>query len=146
MSIVLFVRSITQESERGVHHPTSTSIMLYTSLDNNEAIDIATAPSHFHQDLVPEMHSKAIITREPYGKPGKSSSLILLKLQTQPRQPPRNPTYTPRRLHRPVLQPIRSNMRPLRHPRRSTLRLRPRRHQRHARYGPISRPLPTREC
>jgi len=43
--------------------------MLYESSEKKDAIDVAPAPSHVHQEVV-GMHGKALVTREPYGKPG----------------------------------------------------------------------------
>lgn len=46
--------------------------MMYDSSEKKDAIDIAPAQSHVHQEVA-DMHGKALVTREPYGKPGTSS-------------------------------------------------------------------------
>jgi hypothetical protein len=45
--------------------------MSHSSMDHKDAIDIAPAQSHDHQEVA-KMSSidKAVVTREPYGKPG----------------------------------------------------------------------------
>jgi hypothetical protein len=45
--------------------------MSHSSMDQKHAIDITPAQSHNHQEIA-QMSSmdKAVVTREPYGKPG----------------------------------------------------------------------------
>lgn len=47
------------------------------SVDKKDAIDIAPAQSHLHQEVV-GMHDKAVVTREPYGKPGMLSGNYMM--------------------------------------------------------------------
>lgn len=45
--------------------------MSHSRMDKKDPIDIAPAQSHDHQEVA-AMHTvdKAVVTREPYGKPG----------------------------------------------------------------------------
>ncbi|KAH7095014.1 general substrate transporter [Paraphoma chrysanthemicola] len=43
--------------------------MSESNIDKKDAIDLAPEHSHLHQEVA-GMHGKAIVTREPYGKPG----------------------------------------------------------------------------
>jgi hypothetical protein len=42
-------------------------------MDKKDAIDVAPAQSHIHQEVV-GMHDKTLVIREPYGKPGMFSA------------------------------------------------------------------------
>lgn len=43
--------------------------MADSSMDKKDGVDVAPAQSHVHQEVA-GMHDKALVTREPYGKPG----------------------------------------------------------------------------
>ena len=43
--------------------------MSHDTMDRKDVVDITPAHSHVHQEVV-RMHDKALVTREPYGKPG----------------------------------------------------------------------------
>ncbi|KAH4031562.1 hypothetical protein JI435_122390 [Parastagonospora nodorum SN15] len=43
--------------------------MSHDTMDKKDAVDITPAQSHVHQEVA-EMHDKALVTREPYGKSG----------------------------------------------------------------------------
>jgi hypothetical protein len=59
--------------------------MSHSSMDQKDAIDITPAQSHNHQEVA-KMSSmdKAVVTREPYGKPGM---LTLHSMSTNTRWP-----------------------------------------------------------
>lgn len=84
--------------------------------DNKDAIDIAPRQSHIHQEVA-GMNGKTSVTREPYGKPGKFTTI------DEASGRPRILADIVHRIRWPLLQSLRSNMCPLRHPRRSPLRL-----------------------
>jgi hypothetical protein len=52
--------------------------MLHDAMDKKDVVDIAPAQSHVHQEIA-SMADKALVTREPYGKPGIFTFVLFMK-------------------------------------------------------------------